>query len=207
MQSQGSVWSSKSAWRLRDSPLAHLLPVCSWQSRIRGRFASPLVQAHRRLLLDGTLLLTRIVKRSSTFVEVSSSLVDDNGNNENTITNAKTIVQIEALSPEVPNRQLVAIVTSDLMILCKDPSMGNDPNSQLDLYAVLKMQTKRKPAMLLQGNGIRLVDNKVCGFIVRHALSILTFLCVQAIFYLTAPSTQDAANWVRIINNEFDPLR
>jgi hypothetical protein len=38
---------------------------------------------------DGSLLLTRIVKRSSTFVEVSSSLVDDNGNNENTITNAK----------------------------------------------------------------------------------------------------------------------
>lgn len=101
------------------------------------------------------------MKRSSTFVEVSSSLVDDNGNNENTITNAKTIVQIEALSPEVPNRQLVAIVTSDLMILCKDHSMGKDPNSQLDLYAVLKMQTKRKPAMLLQGNGIRLVDNKV----------------------------------------------
>ncbi|KAJ9098259.1 hypothetical protein QFC21_004588 [Naganishia friedmannii] len=162
--------------------------LVNWQSRIRGRFASPLVQAHRRLLLDGTLMLTRIVKRSSTFVEVSSSLVDDNGNNENTITNAKTIVQIEALSPEVPNRQLIAIVTSDLMILCKDPAMGKDPNSQLDLYAVLKMQTKRKPAVLLQGNGIRLVDNK-------------------AIFYLTAPSTQDAANWVRIINNEFDPLR
>jgi hypothetical protein len=87
--------------------------------------------------------------------------VDDNGNNEHTITNAKTIVQIEALAPEVPNRQLAAIVTSDLMILCKDPSMGKDPNSQLDLYAVLKMQTKRKPATLLQGSGIRLVDNKV----------------------------------------------
>ncbi|KAJ9117600.1 hypothetical protein QFC22_004450 [Naganishia vaughanmartiniae] len=162
--------------------------LVNWQTRIRGRFASPLVQAHRRLLLDGTLLLTRIVKRSSTFVEVSSSLVDDSGNNENTITNAKTIVQIEALSPEVPNRQLAAIVTSDLMILCKDPAMGKDPSSQVDLYAVLKMQTKRKPAMLLQGNGIRLVDNK-------------------AIFYLAASTTQEAANWVRIINNEFDPLR
>lgn len=194
-----------------------------WQSRIKGRFATPLVQAHRRLLMDGPLTVTRIVKRASIFVEIPSNQFEfpptpmssanpsqkdlsfsgmsspsASGPNSPALDGKplpsmvsqenRTIVQIESLHSETPHRPVTVCLTSDLMILCKDPSGGQDPNSMVELYSVLKMQTKRKPAMVVHGNSIRLVDNKV-------------------ILYLQAPTPQEATRWVRTINNEFDPVR
>lgn len=170
--------------------------LVKWQSRIRGRFATPLVQAHRRLLLDGHLTLSRVVKRANVFVEVSSHVLpgsappsapaspfgssrqlygESTADPDHTITSQKAIVQLEALTPEISNRKVAVIVTSDLLILCKDvipsspsgleqgtfalaPSASEGP---VDLYAVLRLQTKKRPASLVRGNEIRLVDNKV----------------------------------------------
>ncbi len=278
--------------------------LVQWQSRIRGRFATPLVRAHRRLLLDGQLTATRTVRRVANFVEVPRSVLhsgmssppdvaggiasgsvtplteddedgdsnDDKDDKEHTITGLNstlalengpagdaarnrrrgypalsalttstpgspkafgtspmpgspashqrdsaastgdtTIVQIEALEPEVRDMRLSVILTSDLVVLCRevapsasttDPSTegstnrstggrpntatsmasefgGRKPNGRLetptsqgdgtgqgqtgmmDLVAVLKLQTKSRPAMVVQGNVIRLVDNRV----------------------------------------------
>lgn len=55
------------------------------------------------------------------------------------------------------------------MILCREAvvdgpgSSGGDKgeDGMVELDAVLKLQTKRKPASLMNGTGIRLVDNRV----------------------------------------------
>jgi hypothetical protein len=40
-----------------------------------------------------------------------------------------------------------------LLVLCRDPSDGQDPLSAVDLWAVLRMQTLPQPASIVHGNG------------------------------------------------------
>lgn len=143
--------------------------LVQWQSRIRGRFPSPLVQPHRRLIMDGPLHLTRVVRKAT----VSFEVIDSHGD--------ASEVQVECLSPELTPRALIGILCNDLLVLCRDPSEGTDPNASVDLWAVLRMQTLPQPASIVHGNALRLVDNK-------------------AILYFDAPSTSDALTWFRAIN-------
>jgi hypothetical protein len=115
--------------------------LVQWQSRIRGKFPSPLVQPHRRLIMDGLLHLTRVVRKTASYFEVP------NPNGE------KTLVSVECLSPELTPRSLIAILCNDLLVLCKDPTNGKDPSSTVDLWAVLRMQTVSQPASIVHGNG------------------------------------------------------
>ncbi|KAI0078939.1 hypothetical protein K474DRAFT_786929 [Panus rudis PR-1116 ss-1] len=156
-----------------------------WQSRIRGKFPSPLVQPHRyvwtalftltyhslrslcrRLIMDGRLQLTRVVRKAT----VSFEVIDAQGD--------ASTVQVECLSPELTPRALIGVLCNDLLVLCRDPSDGQDPNSQVDLWAVLRMQTLPQPASIVRSNTLRLVDNK-------------------AILYFDVPSTSEALTWFR----------
>ncbi|KAI3621836.1 grfa protein [Moniliophthora roreri] len=119
-----------------------------WQSRIRGKFPSPLVQPHRRLIMDGPLLLTRVVRKAIVTFETINAQGD-----------ASTI-DVDCLAPELTPRPLVGILCNDLLVLCRDPSEGRDPSSSVDLWAVLRMQTLPQPASIVHGNALRLVDNK-----------------------------------------------
>ncbi|RDX55929.1 hypothetical protein OH76DRAFT_1337621 [Lentinus brumalis] len=143
--------------------------LVQWQSRIRGKFPSPLVQPHRRLIMDGPLQLTRVVRKATVAFEV----IDAQGDSSS--------VEVECLSPELTPRALIGILCNDLLVLCRDPSEGQDPSSIVDLWAVLRMQTLPQPASIVHGNTLRLVDNK-------------------AILYFDAPSTSDALTWFRAIN-------
>ncbi|RPD63002.1 hypothetical protein L226DRAFT_450595 [Lentinus tigrinus ALCF2SS1-7] len=143
--------------------------LVQWQSKIRGKFPSPLVQPHRRLIMDGSLQLTRVVRKATVAFEV----IDAQGDSSS--------VEVECLSPELTPRSLIGILCNDLLVLCRDPSDGQDPNSSVDLWAVLRMQTLPQPASIVHGNTLRLVDNK-------------------AILYFDAPSTSDALTWFRAIN-------
>ncbi|KAI0374231.1 hypothetical protein BV20DRAFT_1033100 [Pilatotrama ljubarskyi] len=140
--------------------------LVQWQSRIRGKFPSPLVQPHRRLIMDGPLQLTRVVRKATLAFEV----IDAQGD--------ASSIEVECLSPELTPRSLIGILCNDLLVLCRDPSDGQDPNSSVDLWAVLRMQTLPQPASIVHGNTLRLVDNK-------------------AILYFDAPSTSDALTWYR----------
>jgi len=140
-----------------------------WQSRIKGKFPSPLVQPHRRLIMDGPLLLTRVVRKTTVSFEAINAQGD------------QSTVQVECLAPELTPRPLMGILCNDLLVLCRDPSDGKDPTSNVDLWAVLRMQTLPQPASIVHGNVLRLVDNK-------------------AILYFDAPSPSDALNWYRAIN-------
>ncbi|TCD71469.1 hypothetical protein EIP91_008849 [Steccherinum ochraceum] len=143
--------------------------LVGWQARIRGKFPSPLVQPHRRLIMDGRLHLTRVVRKATVAFEV----IDSKGDG--------STIQVECLSPELTPRSLVGVLCNDLLVLCRDPSDGQDPGSPVDLWAVLRMQTLPQPASIVHGNALRLVDNK-------------------AILYFEAPSTSDAVTWYRAIN-------
>ncbi|KAJ7783474.1 hypothetical protein DFH07DRAFT_995611 [Mycena maculata] len=143
--------------------------LVQWQSRIRGKFPSPLVQPHRRLIMDGQLLLTRVVRKAMVSFEAINAQGDP------------CTVQVDCLAPELTPRPLVGILCNDLLVLCRDPSEGQDPTCFVDLWAVLRMQTLPQPASIVHGNALRLVDNK-------------------AILYFDAPSPSDALNWYRAIN-------
>lgn len=143
--------------------------LVKWQARIKGRFPSPLVQPHRRLIMDGPLLLTRVVRKATVSFEAINAQGD------------QSTVQVDCLAPELTPRPLTGILCNDLLVLCRDTSEGKDPNSSVDLWAVLRMQTLPQPASIVHGNVLRLVDNK-------------------AILYFDAPSPSDALNWFRAIN-------
>ncbi|KAJ7139844.1 hypothetical protein C8R44DRAFT_765562 [Mycena epipterygia] len=122
--------------------------LVQWQSRIRGKFPSPLVQPHRRLIMDGQLLLTRVVRKAMVSFEAINAQGDP------------CTVQVDCLAPELTPRPLVGILCNDLLVLCRDPSEGKDPTCFVDLWAVLRMQTLPQPASIVHGNALRLVDNK-----------------------------------------------
>ncbi|KAI0067701.1 hypothetical protein BV25DRAFT_1867513 [Artomyces pyxidatus] len=134
--------------------------LVQWQAKIRGKFPSPLVQPHRRLIMDGPLLLTRVVRKATIAFEV----IDSSGHSAN--------VQVECLSPEQTPRSLVGILCNDLLVLCRDPSEGKDPHSPVDLWAVLRMQTLPQPASIVHGNVLRLVDNKAILYFEASSTSV-----------------------------------
>ncbi|PFH54653.1 hypothetical protein AMATHDRAFT_134378 [Amanita thiersii Skay4041] len=122
--------------------------LVKWQARIKGKFPSPLVQPHRRLIMDGPLLLTRVVRKATVSFEAINAQGDT------------STVQVDCLAPELTPRPLMGILCNDLLVLCRDPSDGKDPSSSVDLWAVLRMQTLPQPASIVHGNVLRLVDNK-----------------------------------------------
>ena len=91
--------------------------------------------------MDGSLKLTRVVRKHTITCEV----LDYQGD--------VSTVQVECLAPEATPRQLVGILCNDLLVLCRDPSEGTDPNSTVDLWAVLRMQTLPQPASIERQHG------------------------------------------------------
>ncbi|KIJ47780.1 hypothetical protein M422DRAFT_45549 [Sphaerobolus stellatus SS14] len=144
--------------------------LVQWQSRIKGKFPSPLVQPHRRLIMDGPLNLRRVVRKSSMAFDVI--------NPEGTTMS----LQVDCLAPEDTPRSLVGVLCNDLLVLCKDPSEGKDKNGPVDLWAVLRMQTLPTPASISNGN-LRVVDNKAILY-----------------FDVPSISSADALTWCRAIN-------
>ena len=147
--------------------------LVKWQSRIRGRFPSPLVQPHRRLLLDGGLKLLKVVKKLETPYEIPPP-----NESENTVH-----VNVVSLHHDTaPSRPLIGLLCTDLMVLCKDPSNGSDPECPVDLYAVLRIQNTTHPA-IVHGSTIRLVDHR-------------------AILYLDCQDVSTALTWAQAINKD-----
>lgn len=95
----------------------------------------------RRLIMDGPLLLTRVVRKTVVSFETFNAQGD------------ASVVQVDCLAPELNPRPLVGILCNDLLVLCRDPSDGKDPMSAVDLWAVLRMQTLPQPASIVHGTG------------------------------------------------------
>jgi len=104
--------------------------------------APTMLTSPRRLIMDGSLRLTRVVRKAVVSFEAFNAQGD------------ASTVQVDCLAPELTPRPLVGILCNDLLVLCRDPSEGKDPNSPVDLWAVLRMQTLPQPASIVHGNGI-----------------------------------------------------
>jgi hypothetical protein len=120
------------------------VPSCNLIGELAKQYQATSVKAHftyRRLIMDGPLLLTRVVRK----VTIAFELINGQGDS--------TTNQVECLSPEQTPRSLLGILCNDLLVLCRDPSDGKDPLSHVDLWAVLRMQTLPQPASIVHGNG------------------------------------------------------
>ena len=133
------------------------LRLYHWQQRISSRGPSPLVQPHRKLIMDGALTLIRLVKKASTYVEVDAGVND----NEQTITNSKVVVPVEHIAPEPMDRPMMLVLCTDLLVLIQQRPGQHNWDGQIDLFNVLRMATLREPASIVHGNVLRVVDNKV----------------------------------------------
>ncbi|KAK8858673.1 hypothetical protein IAR55_002902 [Kwoniella newhampshirensis] len=153
--------------------------LLSWQQRITKSGPSPLVQPHRRLVLEGALTLIRLVKKASTFVECESTL-PVNSDGDLTITPGKVVVPVEYIKPELVDRQVMLVLCSDLMVLATQRGEGWE--DMVDLFNVLRMATLREPASIVHGNVLRVVDNK-------------------SIYYFNGTSHDDTQQWCRAINS------
>ena len=87
--------------------------------------------------MDGPLQLTRVVRKATVAFEV----IDAQGDTSS--------VEVECLSPELTPRSLIGILCNDLLVLCRDPSDGQDPTCHVDFWAVLRMQTLPQPASIV----------------------------------------------------------
>ncbi|KAL7420805.1 hypothetical protein Q5752_004758 [Cryptotrichosporon argae] len=157
------------------------LRLFHWQQRITSRGPSPLVQPHRRLILDGPLTLIRLVKKQSSFVEVESAAASPRLDADQTVVLRKAVVPVEHIRPEPMDRPMTLVLCSDLLVLVQ-PRTG-DRDGQVDLFSVLRMATLREPASVVSGNVLRVVDNK-------------------SIYYFSAPSTSTVVQWCRAINQQ-----
>jgi len=134
--------------------------------------------------MDGPLLLTRVVRKAM----VSFEAINPQGD--------ASTVQVDCLAPELTPRPLVGILCNDLLVLCRDPSEGQDPASCVDLWAVLRMQTLPQPASIVHGNGMcwtRTSNHDLCDV----SSPALRLVDNKAILYFDAPSPSDALNWYR----------
>jgi hypothetical protein len=133
--------------------------------------------------MDGQLLLTRVVRKAMVSFEAINAQGDP------------CTVQVDCLAPELTPRPLVGILCNDLLVLCRDPSEGQDPTCHVDLWAVLRMQTLPQPASIVHGNGtFRPVIR--CLSLTR-LLVALRLVDNKAILYFDAPTPSDALNWFR----------
>lgn len=158
------------------------LRLLHWQQRITSRGPSPLVQPHRKLVLDGALQLIRVVKKSSSFVEVDASPTLDNG--DLTITGTKAVLPVEFIKPEPMDKPIMLILCSDMLVLVQQRS-NEGWEGQVDLFSVLRMATLREPASVSASNDrvLRVVDNR-------------------SIYYFNGGSHSTTLQWCRAINQQ-----
>jgi hypothetical protein len=150
------------------------LRLYHWQQRISSRGPSPLVQPHRRLIMDGALTLIRLVKKSSSFVEVDNTANSALGDGEHTITPSKIVVPVEHIAPEPMDRPMMLILCTDLLVLVQQQPGQTSWDGQVDLFNVLRMATLREPASIVHGNVVRVVDNKVSSEVLVGLECLLT---------------------------------
>ncbi|BGO98891.1 hypothetical protein NBRC10513v2_003293 [Rhodotorula toruloides] len=112
-----------------------------WQNRLVTKFKSPLVQPHRTLLRSGYITLVRSVKRSTTQMEQSPPSLYRT-------TSGRLLEQPEpvaTLFQDTKQVELIALLCTDLLVLCRrpPPPFDADPNSPVELYTVLRLNSAR----------------------------------------------------------------
>lgn len=175
------------------------LRLLHWQQRITSRGPSPLVQPHRKLILDGALTLIRVVKKASSFVEIDMATQLGSVDGDLTITGSKAVVPVEFIKPEPMEKPIMLILCSDMLVLVQKRS-NEGWDGQVDLFSVLRMATVREPASVSTSNDrvLRVVDNRVS----IAAGDKRTQLTHQSIYYFNGGTHSTTLQWCRAINGQ-----
>ncbi|CAK9784982.1 hypothetical protein CC85DRAFT_261873 [Cutaneotrichosporon oleaginosum] len=160
------------------------LRLLAWQQRITSRGPSPLVQPHRKLILDGALTLIRVVKKASAYAEVDGPPQLSGVDGDSTITGNKTVVPVEFIKPEPMEKPIMLILCSDMLVLVQQRP-GEGWEGSVDLFSVLRMATVREPASVSASNDrvLRVVDNR-------------------SIYYFNGGTHATTLQWCRAINGQ-----
>lgn len=159
------------------------LRLLAWQQRITSRGPSPLVQPHRKLILDGALTLIRVVKKASAYAEVDGPPQLSTVDGDSTITGNKTVVPFEYIMPEPMEKPIMLILCSDMLVLVQQRGEGWE--GSVDLFSVLRMATVREPASVSASDDrvLRVVDNR-------------------SIYYFNGGTHATTLQWCRAINGQ-----
>jgi hypothetical protein len=177
--------------------------LLAWQARIKGRWPSPLVQPHRRLLMDGGLVLKRVVQRTRAFHVPAASW----GSPEDLMADgaAETtpfgLVQVDCLQQQSMSKYLQILLCNDFVVAVTDPSQGRDEASSVELYTVLHPQ-QGKPVSVYGHSS----ECRVSASHMRMLTSLsadLRIVDAKNILYFAAPSAEAAAAWCEVMNEQF----
>lgn len=155
--------------------------LLGWQTRIRGRWPSPLVQPHRRLIKDGTLVLKRVVKRTPAFLSQNAQNGEDVAQDGASAT-VGSVIQVDCLQQQSMDKPVNILLCNDITVVVTNPPHARDEHPTVDLYAVLRVQAA-KPAQVMGGSNLRVVDAK-------------------NILYFAAKSPAEAEEWRDAINSQ-----
>ncbi|CEH15703.1 Predicted Rho/Rac guanine nucleotide exchange factor/faciogenital dysplasia protein 3 [Ceraceosorus bombacis] len=160
--------------------------LLAWQARAVGRWPNPLVLPHRRLLRDGPVTLTRVVKRKASvavpaqmFANVDEKDFFSDGAIGRTRTPGADLIEIFALQQQLFAKALQLILCNDLLVAVAETCTSKESPAPIELYSEIQP----------------LVPVKVTG---QSTIRVVGKLCI---LYLDCGKAADARAWCSIINN------
>lgn len=191
--------------------------LLAWQNRMRGPIANPLVQPHRRLIRDGTLVVRRVVNRMHAFDTSVDDLEDAllDGAYADTLSPSAaasptaergplsldgncTTKTIDCLRQSSPSQPVTLLLCNDCCIVLRDalPSPAAGPHDAhaphpVELYSMLQFQ--QSPSMSASRP-----SSPRCAVMGGTTLRMVGAHCV---YYFSAQSPQEAAMWCKSINS------
>lgn len=171
--------------------------LLAWQGRLRGKWPMPLVQPHRRLVRDGSLILRRVVQRTPAFDVQGAVDAEDTLNDGAFSGSGKDVQHVDCLRQQVFSQALTLLLCNDICVALRDlrsPSISSTFSSvdtrQVEIFSILSIQPSGPDGQLCQlvghSNNLRVVDTK-------------------RVYYFSAATPAEAASWCESINNSAVP--
>ncbi|BGP07499.1 hypothetical protein JCM10049v2_003336 [Rhodotorula toruloides] len=173
-----------------------------WQNRLVTKFKSPLVQPHRTLLRSGYITLVRSVKRSTTQMEQQPPSLYRT-------TSGRLLEQPEpvaTLFQDTKQVELIALLCTDLLVLCRrpPPPFDADPNSPVELYTVLRLNSARGTPFGSSGRS----EPPACVFgaddLLRVKIGDKAICYFRCIADNASKNRKEASAWANAINVQWE---
>lgn len=185
--------------------------LMAWQARMRGPVSTPLVQPHRRLIRDGTLVVRRVVNRMhafhTTLANPDEAVLDGAfaASSPSTATSPASEAALElsnnkavdCLRQSSPNQPVTMLLCNDCCITVRE-SLSNGAASAFDnstrpveLYSMIQFTAAATSSSSSSSSASR------CTVVGGTTLRMVDAHCV---YYFSTRSSQEAQEWCQSIN-------
>lgn len=153
-----------------------------WQQRFGNKFRSPLVQPHRTLIKEGTMVLMRTVKLTS-----KDSVVSGGGGSHPPVR-----IRVPVLNTDSQSVPMIVLLCTDLLVLVKDPGDGGRASNMASasLFQALRLAQHTRPQVNLPAT------------VFGADQTMIRFVDNRAIFYFQCDCQRSAAAWMVAINQQ-----